>query len=691
MSASGDPPDTKTVRETIVENQAILDDLNARLARKTDEVKIIQQISSELNSTLELDAILKIILRSMDTVLGFEHGMILLTDTDEVALTLAASRGYADSGVGASVKIGIGVIGVVAKRRRMMRMGNIRSQKGYLTSVRAQSEGAGTKLAQEAILPGLPEVESQIAIPLMIKELLVGVFAVESERPNAFNELDEVLLSIVANQIASAIHNARLHKSEIERSRQLDKAVNELSALNETLEAKVAERPADLTGALADASEQKQLSEGLLNRMAPPEVVPLMRDGKLLARKIRTSILFADLENFTEFSGGMEADEVFSRLNHFFSWSGDVVNLYRGYVNKTNGDGLMALFGVPTESSSHATDAVLAAMKLQAELRDHFPLNMRIGINSGVITAGMLGPRNKSLYDVLGDPVNIASRMEAISGSGTITISSDTRDLVKPYFEIEALGEREVKGLRSIQCYQVSGIRPLARDDRRIDATSRFANDCVPVINEVNQFKREHLAMIDFVSLQSRDGALNHNEAVAAYALALLRVLRAEEPEALGGDDAVNEEQVLRMALLHDVGKHALDGARLNHPSLDGPGRDELRRDLLANTASTLDQLGLAELTPAIEELYRFETTGGADGELGALAELIAAADIYDAMTAPKLYKGTPWRISGALDELRHLPHCAAADRPIFGRFVELMKPADFAIAARPAEKVLIR
>ncbi len=237
-------------------------------------------------------------------------------------------------------------------------------------------------------------------------------------------------------------------------------------------------------------------------------------------------------------------------------------------MNKTNGDGLVALFGVPTESSSHATDAVLAAMKLQAELRDHFPLNMRIGINSGVITAGMLGPRNKSLYDVLGDPVNVASRMETISASGTITISSDTRELVKPYFEIEALGEREVKGLLSIQCYQVSGIRSLARDDRRIDATSRFANDCVPVINKVNEFKRQHLAMIDFISLQSRDGALNHNEVVAAYALALLRVLRAEDAEAFGVD-AVTEEQVLRVALLHDVGKDALDAVRLNHPSLD--------------------------------------------------------------------------------------------------------------------------
>jgi adenylate cyclase len=96
----------------------------------------------------------------MDTVLGFEHGMILLTEADAETLALAASRGYEESGVGATVKIGTGVIDVVAKRRRMMRMGNIRSQKGYLASVRSQSAGADTSFEEQSVMPGLPEVQS---------------------------------------------------------------------------------------------------------------------------------------------------------------------------------------------------------------------------------------------------------------------------------------------------------------------------------------------------------------------------------------------------------------------------------------------------------------------------------------------------------------------------------------------------
>lgn len=166
----------------------------------------------------------------MDAVLGFKHFMILLADPAGELLTLAASRGYESAGIGAEVKVGQGVIGVVAKKRRMMRMGNIQTQLSYLSAVRARMEAAGQadKLQEAASLPGLPDAQSQIAIPLVVKDGLVGVYAVESVQANAFDELDEILLTIVANQVAGAIDNARLHHSEVERAQELEKAKNEL-------------------------------------------------------------------------------------------------------------------------------------------------------------------------------------------------------------------------------------------------------------------------------------------------------------------------------------------------------------------------------------------------------------------------------------------------------------------------------
>ena len=101
MTASEDQ--TPSLRDQILQNQEIIDRLNARLARKTDEVEIIQQISSQLTSTLELATILDVTLTAMDAVLGFHHGMIMLADEAGETLDVAASRGYDDAGIGAEV------------------------------------------------------------------------------------------------------------------------------------------------------------------------------------------------------------------------------------------------------------------------------------------------------------------------------------------------------------------------------------------------------------------------------------------------------------------------------------------------------------------------------------------------------------------------------------------------------------
>src|SRR5205085_5441792 len=145
----------------------------------------------------------------------------------------------------------------------------------------------------------------------------------------------------------------------------------------------------------------KDLSENLLRRMAPPEVIPLMLQDRLFAQRLDVTVMFTDLEDFTAYASGMEPDEMFAQLNEFFSWAGEIIKRYRGYINKTNGDGIMALFGVPFESATYRTDAVLAALAMQQEIETRFPFGMRVGISTGTITAGMLGPADKSLYDVL--------------------------------------------------------------------------------------------------------------------------------------------------------------------------------------------------------------------------------------------------------------------------------------------------
>jgi HD-GYP domain-containing protein (c-di-GMP phosphodiesterase class II) len=262
--------------------------------------------------------------------------------------------------------------------------------------------------------------------------------------------------------------------------------------------------------------------------------------------------------------------------------------------------------------------------------------------------------------------------------------------VLKPWFQLDKLEEQEVKGVGRVACLNVLRVKPIAEDGRRVDPTSRFAAHYLPVIEEVEAMKRGRLGVIDFISLQARDLALQHNEAVASYAVALLRMLRADSADAERWR-AVDEGALMTAALLHDTGKHAVEPARLNDCSLDGAGRERLRRDLLDATLQTLSQIDADSSAPLIVDLYRFEATRGAEGEFSAAVELLAAADIYEALTAPKLYKGSPWRIVGALAELMRLPYCQSHQRSVFTAFAELMKPSGAVIALRARPDVLIR
>jgi adenylate cyclase len=683
-------PEEHGLREQIAENQRIIDDLNRHLARKTDEVRIIQQISFQITTSLDLQEILASILKALDTVLGFSHSMLLLLDSDGQVLRVAKSRGYEKDGIGAEVPVGTGVIGVVAKKKRMMRIGNLATGGAYVGVARQNMEAAGMTqgLKPKAELPGLKGAQSQIAFPLLVAERLIGVFAVESLAPAAFDELDEVLLSILSHQAAAAIENARLYQDEERRVNELNQARADLEGLNRSLEDKIRERTASLEqahgeaqAALKAAEHEKERSKELLGRMAPPEVVPLMLEDKLQARQLQASILFTDLEGFTQYSSDVEPDELFAKLNDFFSRGGEEIRKYRGYVNKTNGDSIMALFGVPYENATHALDAVLAALDMQKALSADFGLRMRIGINSGPITAGILGPKDKSLYDVLGDAVNVASRMEKVCPAGSVTISEQTHALVEQHFQIRPLGKQKVKGKGQLPCFEVLGLRTLMDDPRRLDASSRFAQVYGSVLGEVEAFKSARLSQVDLPSLQARDGALSHNESVAACALALSRELK---------DEKLKEDDVLALALLHDLGKHAAPAAQLNDPDLGLPALEALRETLRQETLKGLELLGFGHLKGALEELYQIERTRGEGAGASTLPHLVAAADIYDALVAPKLYKGKGWSITGSLEELLRLK-VAPAHKPIYRTFVALMKPAKAQIHDAEASGVIFK
>ena len=251
------------IKKQMLENQQQIDQLNDQLSRKTDEIKIIQTISSEILNTLELEVLFDNIMVLMHEVFGFEYCIILLTEG--TLLRVAACHGHGDKGIGATIPIGKGVIGTVAQRRKIMRIMGLRTRRRYVQSATGSDIEA---------LPSLDDADSQIAIPLQVKDKLVGVYVVESDKANAFNALDEEILTIVSNQVAAAIDNAA--------------AYNNLQQL-------------------AEAN----------SRFVPREFLNLLEKDSITETKLadqiegRMTVLFSDLRDFTPLSESMTPAETF--------------------------------------------------------------------------------------------------------------------------------------------------------------------------------------------------------------------------------------------------------------------------------------------------------------------------------------------------------------------------------------------
>ena len=209
---------------------------------------------------------------------------------------------------------------------------------------------------------------------------------------------------------------------------------------------------AALEKSLAELELEREKSERLLLNVLPEAIAHRLKEGEATIADAcpAATVLFADLSGFTEYSGRVDARQLVGLLDEIFSTFDRLAAAMGVEKIKTIGDAYMAVAGVPVPRTDHADTMALMALGMLDAFRDlvqarGLALELRIGIHSGPVVAGVIG-RHKFSYDLWGDTVNTASRMESHGEPSRIHVSPTTRELLGDRFRFADRGEISVKG-----------------------------------------------------------------------------------------------------------------------------------------------------------------------------------------------------------------------------------------------------
>lgn len=226
-------------------------------------------------------------------------------------------------------------------------------------------------------------------------------------------------------------------------------------------------------GYFIESRSKRQFTE-LFGQYVPPELVDEMARNpesySMEGRKAELTVLFSDIRGFTTISEGLQPDELATLMNEYLGSMTEVVQKHRGTLDKYIGDAIMAFWGAPVDDPEHARNAVLTALEMQQQLvrlnetlvAKGWPhLAIGVGVNTGNMTVGDMGSPVRKSYTVMGDAVNLGSRLEGITkeyGVGVI-VGEETREILRKEFAFRELDRVRVKGKEeAISIYEPLGI-----------------------------------------------------------------------------------------------------------------------------------------------------------------------------------------------------------------------------------------
>ena len=215
----------------------------------------------------------------------------------------------------------------------------------------------------------------------------------------------------------------------------------------------------DTFNSMAKSLKEKEFMRDTFGKIVTPQVRDYLLNGniELGGETVDVTVMFCDIRGFTSLSENMAPEKIVALLNEYFTGLEKCITSHGGVINKYIGDAVMALFGAPVHSETHAEDAFAAALSMRQELiemnkgflQKGFPeIRFGIGLHSGPVLAGNIGASNRMEYTVIGDTVNTASRIEGLCKTyqKDLLISESTARLINPSKPLSFVAESEIRG-----------------------------------------------------------------------------------------------------------------------------------------------------------------------------------------------------------------------------------------------------
>ena len=300
-----------------------------------------------------------------------------------------------------------------------------------------------------------------------------------------------------------------------------------------------------------DVDKYKALAE-----RAPADASKEEREGEKKERSLRfnmATVLFADIHGFSKLVEGMESSDIMDELDDILLKFDEIVEKYKIEKIKTIGDTYMCAGGIPVKNITNPIDVVMAAMEMRNFLEDYEfgrrgeterIWDLKIGIHTGPVTASISG-KKKVNYDIKGDTVNTASRIETVSEKGTILISVMTYELVKEFFDCVYFGKLPVKYKGDLQIYEVKGLKP----EFSVDGKGRIPNEAFRIKFGLIQFTDIQEIILDKLERELPDYLFYHNVKHTVDVFT--------DVELIGWAEGCSDEEILLLktaGLFHDAG-----------------------------------------------------------------------------------------------------------------------------------------